>query len=256
MYGRKIYNLDKKEIDITGQKFNKLMAIKREPNTKKMNWLFQCECGRIKSILKYDVMAGKTTTCGCELRPKTKLNNTIKSMEGKKFNRLTVIEFSHLQKNNSFFKCKCDCGNEIITSSMSLKNGLTKSCGCFKMYKYQPGEIGLRSLYSHYRTSAKRNNRFFDLTLQEFKELTSQKCVYCGTGPLMIKTTNGNTPELIEYALYKYNGLDRVDSTKGYEKENIVPCCKWCNIAKREKTVQEFKNQITKIHNYLNQSNG
>lgn len=29
------------------------------------------------------------------------------------------------------FLCKCDCGNEKIIQMSSLKNGMTKSCGCY-----------------------------------------------------------------------------------------------------------------------------
>ena len=30
------------------------------------------------------------------------------------------------------WECKCDCGNHITVRSTSLKNGLTKSCGCLR----------------------------------------------------------------------------------------------------------------------------
>lgn len=55
-------------------------------------------------------------------------------LTGQKFHRLTVIEFSHIEKNphRVYWKCLCDCGNIISTRSASLRNGHAKSCGCFK----------------------------------------------------------------------------------------------------------------------------
>ncbi|MFV8290790.1 hypothetical protein ACNNMX_01925 [Aerococcus viridans] len=52
---------------------------------------------------------------------------------GKKYGRLTVIE-----KDNSkdikrhYYKCICDCGNEVSVRGYSLTSGHTKSCGCLK----------------------------------------------------------------------------------------------------------------------------
>ncbi len=55
---------------------------------------------------------------------------------GEKYNKLTVIK-----KLDSFYNdggkkiewlCKCDCGNETITTYGNLKTDRTKSCGCIK----------------------------------------------------------------------------------------------------------------------------
>ena len=46
-----------------------------------------------------------------------------------RFGSLIAIEPSRL--NGRFaWKCKCDCGNEIIIESNNLRNGRTQSCGC------------------------------------------------------------------------------------------------------------------------------
>lgn len=52
-------------------------------------------------------------------------------LSGNKYNRLTVVEYSHSDKNgNSFWKCECSCGNVGVFKGSSLKNGSTQSCGC------------------------------------------------------------------------------------------------------------------------------
>jgi hypothetical protein len=55
-------------------------------------------------------------------------------LTGKKFNKLTVIEFIGRKNNHSLFKCKCDCGNESIVYSNNLIRNHTTSCGCFNIY--------------------------------------------------------------------------------------------------------------------------
>lgn len=51
-------------------------------------------------------------------------------LRGRKFGRLTVVEFSHANRTKYYWKFKCDCGNEIITRADAVKNGRVKSCGC------------------------------------------------------------------------------------------------------------------------------
>ena len=56
----------------------------------------------------------------------------IKDMTGKKFAMLTVIESAGLAKNGEMtWRCRCDCGNEIVTKGSLLRSGTTRSCGCY-----------------------------------------------------------------------------------------------------------------------------
>lgn len=54
------------------------------------------------------------------------------NLVGQRFGRLTVIEKMPPPKKRRgpYWKCRCDCGNEIITHQYNLKYGDTKSCGC------------------------------------------------------------------------------------------------------------------------------
>ncbi len=245
-----------RESDIKGQKFGKLIAIERDFSKKgRTFWTFKCECGNVKSIFKYDVIKGKTNTCGCiNQKTITRLNNIKLKMIGKKFHKLTIIDFAYIKQSNSHWKCKCECGKECIMPAYSLKSNNTTSCGCYRILKSKPGESGLKRLYNIYiyKTGAKRNKRKFECTLEEFKEITSKNCIYCGTEPLATLTTrNTKDIKLRAYTTYRYNGIDRIDNNRGYEKDNIVPCCKWCNITKRERTMEEFKDHIIRMYNHL-----
>lgn len=65
----------------------------------------------------------------------------MKDYKGKRFGRLTVIEFDKRTKNISkkgkvyysyYWKCKCDCGNEKSVLLSNLIKGISKSCGCLE----------------------------------------------------------------------------------------------------------------------------
>lgn len=55
----------------------------------------------------------------------------IKNLSGRKFGKLTAIEFAYKdERGYIYWKCLCDCGNEIYVTRGHLCSGTTKSCGC------------------------------------------------------------------------------------------------------------------------------
>lgn len=53
-------------------------------------------------------------------------------LTGQKFGRLTVIGRAENKGSQTYWKCKCDCGNECTVNAYCLKKGFTKSCCCFR----------------------------------------------------------------------------------------------------------------------------
>lgn len=57
----------------------------------------------------------------------------LNELTGKKYGRLTVLERSgSTAQNKASWRCRCDCGNEVIVVGSHLLNGNTQSCGCYK----------------------------------------------------------------------------------------------------------------------------
>jgi hypothetical protein len=89
-------------------------------------------------------------------------------------------------------------------------------------------------LYKKYRTNARVRHIEFAITFEDFVGLTKESCAYCDAAPqleMYREHSNG---------AYVYNGLDRVDSTRGYTTDNVVPCCKTCNTRKAKLPVEIF----------------
>lgn len=66
------------------------------------------------------------------------------SVIGKKFNKLTIIEYSHYKKGmGHYYKCECDCGNFTIVRINDLRrepkgrDKPTQSCGKCPKNKYE-----------------------------------------------------------------------------------------------------------------------
>lgn len=66
------------EVNIAGQKFGRLTAIKRDFESKKYSkWVFKCDCGKLLSAGKQGVVTGTQLSCGCYARElKAKQNLT------------------------------------------------------------------------------------------------------------------------------------------------------------------------------------
>jgi hypothetical protein len=110
---------------------------------------------------------------------------------------------------------------------------------------------GLKShLYVQTKTNSKNRNHNFDLTIEEFVNIISKNCFYCGDSPKKVTkkmlVTRGHINEPPIY----YNGIDRMDSNLGYTTNNIVPCCSQCNYMKHTTGIDDFYKQIEKIYNY------
>jgi hypothetical protein len=54
-------------IDISGNKYGRLTAVRRVGNSKDNHaiWLFACDCGKKRAVRSADVKCGKTQSCGC-----------------------------------------------------------------------------------------------------------------------------------------------------------------------------------------------
>lgn len=56
-----------------------------------------------------------------------------KDLTGERFGRLTVIkQEGRTEQGNALWMCLCDCGNVVVVRSTTLRNGQTKSCGCYR----------------------------------------------------------------------------------------------------------------------------
>jgi hypothetical protein len=162
----------------------------------------------------------------------------VKNIIGETFGKLTVtgICTTRTRKNKRLWNCLCTCGNTTYASGGNLTSGNTKSCGCFR--KENPclpiGAASFNALLRRNKTSAKNTGRTWELADEDFRQLTSKPCHYCGRKPIPTK------PQISSNGAYNYNGLDRIDNAKGYTLSNVVSCCKHCNIAKRNRTVDDF----------------
>jgi len=105
---------------------------------------------------------------------------------------------------------------------------------------------------SRYKYAAKTRDLVWALSDDEVRSIAAKVCHYCGREP-------GQTLRHINWSPTRksvlYNGIDRVDNFRGYEADNVVPCCVLCNRAKRDMTQEDFLSWVKQVADYMAKRN-
>lgn len=156
---------------------------------------------------------------------------------GRQFRTVTILEVAEAPAGRfgHYWRCRCSrCGRVRVKSTRCARLG----CPCEK--KAPSGQTAMRQIIGQYRRSARSRGLLFELNEQQCKVLFESSCVFCGKPPSQIRRT--------EYDRYVHNGIDRLDSTKGYTPGNVASCCKTCNLRKGKMSVTEFKEWIDLVY--------
>lgn len=169
---------------------------------------------------------------------------------GMKFGLLTLLTSeSRPAKNGTrrFWQCKCDCGNLVERRDDYLKSFPDNnfSCGCNHSMKTNLGKKsinwhGYEDISGYYvarlRVGAKKRKIEFNITIQEMWDVFIKQDKRCAlTGIELMLKESIRTPEEMTAS------LDRIDSQKGYIKDNIQWVHKDVNRMKNGYTEERFK---------------
>lgn len=155
-----------KAIDLSGEKYGRLLVIKRVGSRRNRSlWLCQCDCGNYCEITSNDLRTGNNKSCGCLNIEKIIQRNTkdARDFTGERIGSL-IAEYKFFKNGNTYWHCKCDCGNETDISGANI--GRTKSCGCIRSTKTAQNNTkdlnGMKfgELTAIKRLNTKRNNNW------------------------------------------------------------------------------------------------
>jgi len=124
------------KIDITGQRFGRLIALSPagKDERRRSLWLCRCDCGVEKVLALTNLRTGQVKSCGCL--------NAYPDITGWRFGKLTAIEKVGVVNQKSIWKCLCDCGKEILVPRRHLTSKATISCGCARVKRREGQRMG------------------------------------------------------------------------------------------------------------------
>lgn len=198
----------------------------------------------VARIVKQEPLSPEERKASWAPKVKGKHHSKLKfDISGKRFGRLVALrpDFSPRKKHDTYWLCRCDCGDEHCVTSYHLRFGVVQSCGCYARdvardrYLKEPHLVARNVVISRYRASAEHRGLAFDLTIEQCEGYFRQPCFYCGWPP-----SNTVKPRAHPGYVFVYSGIDRKDNDVGYTKANCVSCCTPCNYAKNNYSFEEF----------------
>lgn len=139
--------MGRKMIDLTGQRFGKLVVAEnagKSPSGGTL-WKCVCDCGNTIVALSGNLRNGHRRSCGCirEL-----------DLSGEKFGMLTAVKkVGKINGVGVIWECVCECGNMTTAKASVLIRGKKRSCGCLSkitnMHRHNAG-IGKHPLGTVY----------------------------------------------------------------------------------------------------------
>lgn len=131
-----------KRLDLTNQRFGKLIALTPTHKNGKTAWHCRCDCGNETNVFTFCLKNGNTSSCGCGQ------SNQVKNELNNHYGKLTVIDYVGINNHHAEWQCRCDCGNIITAKGDLLRNGSIVSCGCNRIIDETNNKYGKLSVIS------------------------------------------------------------------------------------------------------------
>lgn len=196
------------QLDLTGQKFARLIALGRALGPRRNYWLCDCECGTATVVYAGRLISGHTRSCGCLIselsaaRARAYAETHRHDLTGQRFSKLTAL----MPLPSGKWLCRCDCGREAVAHSTYLRNGHIKTCGCSRGPYGTYGRLVGTPEHRAYERARKRcrNDKRYKARGIEFKfDTLEQFSAEVGPCP---------GPDY---------SIDRIDNNRGYEPGNV-----------------------------------
>lgn len=166
-------------------------------------------------------------------------------LTGQKFGSLTAIETVTDLDNRLKWKCVCDCGGSTSIRPYSLVKGITKSCKkCFASKEsYRTGYKEINGeLWKNMKNSARKRRLEFNITIEQIWLLFLKQNRKCAISGVDIKFSTNRKEQNAS--------LDRIDSSKGYNINNVQWVHKQINYMKQSLSDEDFINWCRIVTNY------
>ena len=153
-----------------------------------------------------------------------------------RFGRLVAIQrVGKDKRNNALWRCKCDCGNEVIRATAELRKRNNHSCGC--LAKEHLKDMSQNNI-THGMTGTRLYGCYKAMMSRCYREKDIHYHAYGKRGIVVCEEWKDKPKAFIEWALsHGYADdltIERIDVNGNYEPSN----CKWIPMSEQYKNKQ------------------
>lgn len=154
-------------------------------------------------------------------------------LTGKQYGRLTAVRRVNL-KHGTGWECVCSCGNIKQVYTQNLRNGKTKSCGCYQSDHQSQVITERNTVHGHnvvgnstptYRSWIAMRQRCNDQNSDNYPNYGGRGITICERWDnflLFLEDMGERPPD---------TSIDRIDVNGNYEKDN----CRWATRSQQQK---------------------
>jgi hypothetical protein len=136
---------------------------------------------------------------------------------GTKFGRLTVLGPAPTKGHGRRWRCRCDCGADIVVGSWSLRSGKATSCGCRRR------DLVTARLTMHGQIDDPAYRVWVDMRSRCLSPASKAFRYYGGRGITICPAWDRFATFLADVGPRpsRKHSIDRIDNNRGYEPGNV-----------------------------------
>src|SRR5437899_5889997 len=141
---------------------------------------------------------------------------------GDRYGRWTILSKVPTAEKNSYWHCRCDCGNVGVISRPSLRSGRSRSCGCLRR------EVSTTAMSNLSRTHGASHTveyqAWTSMISRCYRRKDASYASYGGRGIRVSQKWRKNFPAFLAHIGFRpspHHSLDRIDTYCHYEPGNV-----------------------------------